>query len=294
MSIPIQAIRLSVVAAGIVAIVAFKTISSNMAEEKVDKVLAGLPAGLVTYESVSTDLFGLDVHINDVEIHPSPTSVSTIDEIVIKSIDNDHDVPNYLDLEINGIELDTESLKYDRSMAKLIDSLGYEKLKADLALNYSFDEDENSIDIDNVSFEIEDAGELSFDSKFEGINSLQNFSMQLMMAPQSIKIAKYSLKYKDDSLANRLIKFNAQKKHLSVEEFKESVLSQLSQSLQKAEDQENKYEITMLEEVIDFFKDPDSFEISISPKEAISLGELQRVNNPDKFLEKINLDISAN
>ena len=294
MSIPIQVIRLSVVALGIIAIVAFKIVSSNMAEKKIDKALANLPKGLVTYEDVSVDLLGFDVHINNIKIHAPGQKDAMIDEIVINSIDSDNEVPNYLDLEINGIEIDIESLKYDRKMSKLLDGLGYENLKADLALSYSYDKDDKIMEIKNMSFEVKDAGELSFKTNLHGINSLQNLSMQLMMNPRSIKVAKSSIKYEDESLAARLIKSDALAAGLSEDKFKENVLSELANTLKKAEEKEKKYEITMLEEVIDFFENPSSFEISISPEEPISVWDMQKANSANELMKKINLDISAN
>jgi len=293
-SIPIQVIRLSVIAAGVVAVVAFKTISSNIAEKQIDKALEELPQGLVTYESVSRDLFGFDVHINGITLNATGSKESTIDEIVIKSMDDEHSIPHYLDLEINGMDLDTNALNSNPRTAGMLELLGYEKLKADLAFNYEYDEDEKKIEIENVSLELEDAGELSIDAELHGIQALENLAMQMMVAPQSIKISKSSIKYEDDSLVSRLIKLNADQEGLSIDEFKKKVLSTLSEELKQAELKENKYEISMIEAVMEFFEDPDSFKISIEPEEAISLDEMKRSKNANEFMQKINLEICAN
>lgn len=293
MKIPIQVIRLSILGVFLVTVVAVKTITSSMAEDRIDKILSKLPEGSITYDSVSTDFFGLDVRINDIKIN-MPGQTNTIDEIVIKSIDNDNDIPNYLDIEINGMNVDIESLKMNRQIAKTIDILEYKSLKADLAISYAFDEDEETLNIKNISYLLEDAGELSMNAKVYGLKSFNDLQTQMMLNPKSIKISNSSIKYDDNSLTERLIKLAAHEDGVSVGTYKEKVLSELSKQLKKSEDKDDKFEIEILEEVITYWKNPESFEISISPKEAISFYNMQRINNAKEFVETVNLDISAN
>lgn len=294
MNIPIQVIRLSVVGVIVVAIVAAKVMISNTVEEKIDKVLAKMPEGTVKYDSVSTDLLGLDIRINDIKINLPGQKETIIDEIVIKSIDSDNEIPNYLDVEINGIDLDIEALKLNRQMAKSIDLLEYKNLKSNLELSYSFNKDEESVDIENISFAIEDAGKLSLNSKLHGIKSLENIAMQFMYNPERIKVSNSSIIYDDDSLTNRLMKLAAHDDGTSVGTFKEKILTKLSEELKKSENKDHKYETKVLEELIAFWNNPDSFEVSISPEEAISFNQMRRIQNPEEFIKKVNLDISAN
>lgn len=294
MNIPIQVIRLSVVGVIVVAIVAAKVMISNTVEEKIDKVLAKMPEGTVKYDSVSTDLLGLDIRVNDIKINLPGQKETTIDEIVIKSIDSDNEIPNYLDVEINGIDLDIEALKLNRQIANSINVLEYKNLKSNLKLSYSFNKDEESVDIENISFAIEDAGKLSLNSKLHGIKSLQNIGMQFMYNPERIKISNSSIIYDDDSLTNRLMKLAAHDDGTSVGTFKEKILTKLSEELKKSENKDHKYETKVLEELIAFWNNPDSFEVSISPEEAISFNQMRRIQNPEEFIKKVNLDISAN
>lgn len=294
MNIPIQVIRLSVVGVIVVAIVAAKVMISNTVEEKIDKVLAKMPEGTVKYDSVSTDLLGLDIRVNDIKINLPGQKETTIDEIVIKSIDSDNEIPNYLDVEINGIDLDIEALKLNRQIAKSINVLEYKNLKSNLKLSYSFNKDEESVDIENISFAIEDAGKLSLNSKLYGIKSLENIPMQFMYNPERIKVSNSSIIYDDDSLTNRLMKLAAHDDGTSVGTFKEKILTKLSEELKKSENKDHKYETKVLEELIAFWNNPDSFEVSISPEEAISFNQMRRIQNPEEFIKKVNLDISAN
>lgn len=294
MSIPVQAIRLSVLAAGITSIIAFKMISSSMVEEKIDKKLESFPAGMVTYDDASVDLFGFDVHVNNVVFHAPNGKDSKIDEIVLKSFDDKHDVPNYLDLELNGMDLDVESLKYNPQTAAILDGLKYKDLKADFEVEYSFDDEKEMIDLDTLSLDIKEAGKLSLNSKIYGVKSLENIALQVMMNPASFKLSKSSIEYKNDSFFERFIAMSAKEKGISEKDFKKQYTSELSKELDKAKAKGDKYEIATLEAIEKFVDKPKSFEISIDPKEAVSLNTLNQTSDMNKLLELLDLDISAN
>ena len=292
--VPVQVIRLSVIAVVIIAIIVFKTITSNIVEAKVDKLLEATPKGVITYESASMDIIGLEVCINDVTIKAANGKSIKIDEIVINDIDTDNDIPQYMDIEINDIEGDLETLKLDRNSAKLIDMLELKELVSDIAFKYSFDKEENILEIDDVSFKVEDLGKLAFEVELHGVQSLSGLGMQMMMAPQNLKIASASIEYDNYADKELISAMVAVSNGLSYDESKAKSLQKLSRTIEELKDEDDDIASELAEMIHDFYEDPKSFEISISPENAVSIREITGTQSAKEAKELLNFKVEVN
>lgn len=292
--IPVQVIRLSVIGLIIAAVVIFKIVTGNILETKIDKLLGDLPKGAVTYQDASMDLFGLTVHLDGVKIQTNRNKPLLIDEIVLHSIDTENSIPQYMDIEINGIKSDLEALKVNRKMAYIVDGLEYKELKSSIKIDYAFAKDKKMLDIKEVSLEIDNAGELTYNAKLYNITSLEGLAMQLNFAPQTVEFGKTSIRYEDNSLTDRILKIAAQQSHQEIDSFKEAIERNLEKNIETSRTNAKEYELMLNKALLQFVKNPKKLAFSISPDEPVSLSSADKIRSKDEFLKLLNLKISVN
>jgi hypothetical protein len=290
MALPVQVIRLTVIGAVVASVVAFKVIAGNNVEKRLDKIVQE-SQGAFSYENASVDLLGLDVHIDGVRIHDGGRDVN-IDEIIIHSYDEKSEVPQFMDVEVNGIELDMQAINNDPALGKVVKGLGYEKLEANMAMDYKVDSKKKLFNLKEFSFAIKDAGELELSAEIYGVSSLQEFG-NYFMRPQMLKLGDISVSYEDDSLVERIIKMNAQEAGMDVSSYKEKLLTGIEREIEKAKAKNEDEKVDILEEIYDFLDNPKEFEVSIEPKEPVSFAKLSRLSN-DEIKELLHIEITAN
>lgn len=297
MGIPVQVIRLGVLGVVVGGVVAFKVIASNKVEKKVDAFLAseGIPKEMVSYDA-SVDLFGFETRLEDIVIKNRAGKDIKIDEIVINDFDDEHKIPQYVDVEINGMHSSSNQLKVNPMTRAMFKDIDADDIVSNFALAYSFDEKDKKLEIKNASTSVEGLGEISLEAEIEDVKSLQQLAQNVMYYGfKNLKLGKSSLKYEDDGFANMAFAYNAQQRGMSTEEFKEMAVKNLDRSLEKAKQKEDDLQVAFLEAVEDFVKHPNSFEVSIEPKEALSLRELQYSHhNLNDALKALNLKVEAN
>ena len=289
MAVPIQVIRLGVIGAVIGSFIAFKYVASGMVDDKISAAMskAGIPASAFSYDNSSVDLLGLNVHLEDVKITLPGQEPVKIEEITLNDFDSKHNIPEFLDVDIDGIEAKKSfnSLGFGDIFA------GMDDVNMNLALKYEFDADDKVLDIKKISESVDDLGEISFSTELHNVGSLESFAQQMMRNPYSVAIGKSELEYKDDSLVERLIAYNAKHVGVSADKFKAQLLEKLNKKLQKAEKKENAdAEQKYLSALIDLIDNPDEFTISIDPQKPVSLQEM-KYGSMDKNLKKLNLEI---
>lgn len=291
--IPIQIIRLSIIALVIASIVAFKIISSNMIKAKIDKIL-GSAKGYITYGDTSMDLFGFDAHIYDIKLNIPNQKPLVVDEMVVKSLDTDNAMPHYMNIKLKGIQSDLAMLRSNPNLADKLNTLEIKNIDSDLVINYEFEKDEKMLDIKEFTLKLEDAGKISYKAKIYNVVAMEYFPMQVNLAPQTLKFGTTSVKYEDDSFMERLSKLNAQDANQSVEIYKDARLKRVQANLAAAKSASQSYEIILDEAILKFLEDPKSFEFSIDPKAPISLSILGQTKSRDDVLKTLNPKVSAN
>ena len=292
--IPIQAIRLSVTTLVIIAIVLFKSIMSNKVEERIDTVLKDLPNQMVIYDDISVDIFGFSTHIYDISINVPGQEPITIDEIVINSIDQDHNIPRYLDLEINGIENNTNALMLNPQSALFAKNLGVEKLSSNIALKYNYKQDKKSLELDELSFTTNGVAEIEFEAEFHNISSFEAVIKQFATEAKYITVAEASLEFDDMSLTNAILKTIAQDSKKTLTEVKAQLTAQLTKERDRNAKRGHTAVVEIQEAMISFIKDPQSFDMSVEPKEPVSFKKIMRMRTQKEFVQALNFKVSAN
>jgi len=291
MGIPVQMIRLGAAVVVVGGVMAFKIIAANSAEKKIDKAIAnmGISKDQISYD-VSVDLLGLATHIEDIEMKLPNKENFKIDEIVINDIDAKHQIPEYLDLEINGIHGNTKSLKmFDRNMARILDSMNKDELITNIGVDYTFDKDAKVLNLKNLSFNVEDMGSFSLATKIHDVNSIANAAMGFNYA----KLGSSSVEYEDDGLADTLFAYNAKRSGQDLDKFKENIVKDINKEIEKADKQQKDYKVKMLSAIADFVEDPNSIEFSMEPEKPIAFYRLSRGLKREDTLKTLHFDISV-
>lgn len=292
MAVPIQVIRLGVIGVVVAGFVTFKYVTAGMVEDKIGKAMikAGIPTKAISYDA-SVDLLGFSTHLNDITIKFPGRDELEIDEITIKNFDADHDIPEFMNIEIEGLEV--QKVLRNLPLAKMTKGIvkDMDDAKMNFTINYQFDTEKQLLDIKEISESIDELGKISFSTELHKVKSLQMLIQSLMINPNAILIGKSEIEYKDDSLVERIMQINAAKEKISLKEYRNKILSVMNEELKKADKKENtELEKDLLSAMIDFIKNPDEFEISIDPKEPMSLREMTR-GNPNENIKKMNLEI---
>lgn len=265
-----------------------KMYSSNVAEEKVNEAIAkAVNFADIDYKKVSVDLLGNDVRISDIIVSPADTQEKlTINEIIIHDIDDKADIPTFLSISCNGIELNMEDLGEE---AKDFRELGYtDKIMVNLKVEYTYDEEKKELDLSKIGIGADDVGEISVGFRLGNISLDPDEIAGLLFNFQQIIFHEAKIKYEDDSLAERIIKLGAKEQQTNVKDFKKSLIQEVEKEIEKEKDDFTKKAFSEIQE---FIKDPEEFTISASPSQPYPLGRIMRLDNPKDIFKLLNIQI---
>ena len=264
--------------------------ASNVAEGKVNEAIAkAADFADIDYKKVSVDMLGMDVVISDILVSPANAKKKIkIDEIIIHDIDNKSDIPAFLSMSCNGIELNIKDLG---EAAKELKELGYnDKMMINLTADYTYYKEKKELDIKKIGIGADEAGEISVSFRLGNINlKPEEITILLFTFPQVV-FHEAKIKYEDYSLAERLMKFGAQKEQTSVENFKKSLMQKLEKEIEKEKDDFTK---KALNEINKFLENPEEFSISASPSKPQTLGRIMRVDDPKDVIKLLNIQIKS-
>jgi hypothetical protein len=276
-----------------------KIYATNLVEESLNRNIAGVKSfAAISYADVSVSPLSGSVEISNVVIIPRNyrSKEITIDTIIINNIDTDTPVPTYLDVTIAGIKLDIEQLGIIGRQTAL---QGAEVF--DLATHYEYSDKEFNWEL---TLAVDDFAAVNYNLNLENVDFNPQQPATLLFKYQDFQLASARLNYTDDSLTEKMFEQEAAKKNISVSDLKEKTIQSMNSKITKikatqanstaAEQDENEFIIDVLEEIVDFTVDQDGFEISIIPKEAITLGDLQRLKrSPGKLLSMLDVKLQS-
>ncbi len=267
-----------------------KMYASNAAEVKVNEAIAKTAKFAdIDYEKVSVDLLGMDVRISDIIVSPADSKEKLkIDEIVIHDIDDKSDIPTFLSMTCNGIEINIKDLGEG---AKELRRLGYnDKMMVSLIAEYAYDKEKKEIDIKKIGIGAGEVGEISIGFRLGNISlDPEEITGLLFNFPQII-FHEAKIEYEDDSLVERLIKLGAEEQQANVKDFKKSLIQDVEKEIEKEKDEFTK---KALSEIKEFLEDPDEFSISASPSKPHPLGRIMRIDEPKDIIKLLNIQIKS-
>ena len=267
-----------------------KMYASNVAEGKVNEAIAkAANFADIDYKNVSVDLLGMDVRISDILVAPVDAKEKIkIDEIIIHDIDDKTDIPTFLSISCNGIELNIKDLGED---AKRLRELGYnDKMMINLTAEYAYDKEKKELDIKEIGIGADNVGEIGVSFRLGNINLEPEEMLGLLFTFPQVIFHEAKIQYEDDSLAERLMKLGAQEEQTSVKDFKKSLLQEISKEIEKEKDDFTK---KALSEIKEFLEDPEEFSISASPSKPYPFGRIMRVDDPKDIVKLLNIKIKS-
>ncbi|MDY6972890.1 MAG: hypothetical protein SV775_11230 [Thermodesulfobacteriota bacterium] len=281
---------ISIVVVLIVIYLGVKMYASNVAEGKVNEAIAkAANFADIDYGKVSVDLLGMDVRVSDIIVSPANAKDKVeIDEIIIHDIDDQADIPTFLSVSCNGIELNVEDLGED---TKPLRELGYnDKMMVNLNVNYAYNKEKKEIDIKKIGIGANEAGEINVSFRLGNISLEPEEIAGLLFTFQQVILHEVRICYDDDSLTERLMRLAAKEKQVSLEDFKKSLIEDVEKEIAKENDE---FTQKALSEIKKFLADPDEFSISASPSKPHSLGRIMRTNDPKEVIKLLNIQITS-
>lgn len=267
-----------------------KMYASNVAEGKVNEAIAKAANFVdIDYKKVSVDLLGMDVRISDILVSPADSKKKLkIDEIIIHDIDDKADIPTFLSMSCNGIELNMDELGED---AKQLRELGYnDKMMVNINVNYSYNKEKKEIDIKKFSIGADEAGEISVSFRLGNISLEPEEIAGLLFTFPQVIFHEAKIEYDDDSLAERLMKLGAKKQQVAFKDFKKSLIKNVEIKIAKEKDDFTK---KALSEIKAFLEDPEEFSISASPSKPYSFGRIMRTDDLKDVVKLLNIHIKS-
>lgn len=270
--------------------VGIKIYASSVTEEKIDIAIASIANYAdVDYKNVSVDLFGLDVHISDVVVSQADSKNKVnINEIVVYDVDEKSDIPLFLDISFNGVEIAIDKLGNN---AKKIKELGYnDNILLNFAIEYHYNKENNKISLNKIKIGADDVGDFDISIRLGNIDLSPEKIMGILFTYPQIMLYDAKISYHDDSLIERLLKLAAKEQKKNVKQIKSEAIKNIEKEIEKEED---KFTKNALKEIKDFINDPERFTISIAPKKPLPLGRVLRVNDPKDIIKLLNVKIKS-
>lgn len=270
--------------------VGFKMYAANVAKKKIDTAISNIVNFAdVDYKNVSVDLFGFDVHISDVVVSPVDSKEKfNINEIVISDIDQKSDIPSFLDISFNGVEIPIDKLGND---AKKIKELGYnDNILLNFTIEYHYNKESKEISLNKLKIGADDVGDLDVRLRLGNIDLSKEKIIGILSTFPQIMLYEAKISYHDDSLIEKFMKLLAKEKKENVKQLKNEAKKDIEREIEKENDEFTK---NALEEIKDFIDDPETFTISIAPKKPLPLGLLLRVNDPKDIIKLLNAKIKS-
>lgn len=267
-----------------------KIYASNHAEKIVDKSIAKIANFVdVDYKKVSVDLLGLNVHISDILVFTADAKEKIkIDEIIINDVDDKSNIPTFLSISINGIELNINELGED---AEEIRELGYSgKLLFNLSADYNYDQEKKELNVNRIGIGADKVGEINISMHLGNINLDPKQIIKILFTYPQIMLYEAKINYEDASLVQRLMKLEAQKNNKSVKDFKRSLIQNLKKEI---EEEKDKFTKKALVEIKEFIDDPEEFSISVFPAKPKPLGRIMRCNDGKEAIKLLNVKIKS-
>lgn len=270
--------------------IGFKVYASNEAEKSIDKAIADASTyASIDYKNVSVDLLGFNVHISDVLVSSADSKRKVkIDEIAVNDFDQTSDMPKFMNVSFKGIELNLNELGDDATKIK---ELGYkDKLSLDFSIDYDYNHDDKKLDFRKLKLGADGMGEIEIGFHLGNIALSQDNLLAVLFTYPQIMIQEATIRYKDDSLFDRIMDKTAKEKSKSLHAFKKEKIQEIEQEIQNATDDFTK---NALKEIQNFIENPKKLSLTISPSKPLPISSIVSVKDPKDAIKLLNMKIDS-
>jgi hypothetical protein len=274
----------------VVVLAAGKYYMNRASEKKVKELSSRLePYMKLTYGKLSTSLLTKKICLSDVSVVPAgqPDEIK-VSSIVVQGFDFKNKVPSFLHIKLNGIRPDWQKQK-DAEYQKVIKELGYDDLKEDFEIDYRYNPVSKEFIFSRLSMNIDKAGRYELGFRLKNVDVDFNAPEKALMSFTAIEIVRAELRYEDDSLVPKLLKYFAQKENRSVDDFVKEKSEMFDQMISAQGG--DKFSKEAAAAVKKFLKNPKKISISISPEKPVAVSQLMGTKDPQEAMKLLNLKV---
>lgn len=264
--------------------------ASNIAEEKIDIAIENISNhATVDYGNINVDLLKQDINISDVVISSNNSKAKIIiNEIVIHDIDEKSDIPLFMNVSFNGVNL-SESQLIDNN--EIINKLGNNGSSLmDISVDYLYNEEDQVINLNKLNFSADNVGEMDVSFRLGNIDLNPQKNMYLFSVLPKIILHNVKVAYRDESLIEVLQALAANDQNKSIEAIKTEAINDINQIIKREKDDFTK---NALNEIKNFINNPESLTISLTPTKPLALGKLMHVSEPKDLIRLLNVEVKS-
>ncbi|MBJ2135210.1 hypothetical protein JEU11_01955 [Paraglaciecola chathamensis] len=273
---------------------------SMMATQKAEEVMQGMvnesaSFGVdITYDDLSASVLG-SVSISELVIDTSLGKV-LIDELYIDEYDQEDAFISELSLTADEIEVTGFPIRANpRDLSEaLLFLLQQEDKSADLALSIEIDLEEDEVELENLSIEGDDIGELRMSLNMTGLEKIRDLDNQnaLLIGTvllQDLVVNEASLYLDDEGILQALLESEAQQKGVTAQSLRDQAVERGKLAKDKASD---KYQQQLAEAGIALLEG-DSITLTLDSETPVKLGPLLLSNGQgmQRELQKLKFDL---
>jgi hypothetical protein len=261
----------------------FKMYMHFEAKDKIDKMMSGLQMmGIeAKYDRISTSIFG-SIGVQGLTFRlPNITETIGFGEVMINRYEQ---VENQLPREINisledvkfNVRLVDELIKQSGQSEQLSDhpgwkDLGYETIKIDMELDLRFLPAENEF-IFNMTQRIKDMWDIRF------MMDITEIPVNKPPDPLGVRLKELRLDYKDKSYAERVYKWQANKRGIDLAAYKKQLLEEFEADLAEEKPKLSQESIQNLRA---FIATPDKITVTMYPYKPVAFGSVKHYESAD-------------
>jgi len=263
---------------------------SNVAAKKVDDVVVKMSGNVdIRYKDVTANLFNKQVVISDVTVAPVGSTEKThIAKITISGIDTDSATPAFLQMSVDGIEVNLATLGED---AKALTDLGYtDKIVCDFSMDYAFNKEKRELNIKNISLGAKDAGEINVSMRLGNVSLDPKEAAGLLFTYPKVILYDLKVTYTDASLVGRIMQSEAKKQQKDVAEVKKNLIADIDAAIASQQDDFAKSALTAVKQ---FINAPKMLSISATPEKPVLLERLMRAGSPKETIDLLHLQVKS-
>ncbi len=248
----------------------------------------------LTFQSLEVGLFAKTIQARQVSIKfkDSDRPVA-IDRLVLHSFDIHHEIPSFMHVEMQGIHIRPDD-SFIKGAAPVLSQLGYTGIEADAEYAYRYDPIKNDLEIQQARIRVADMGQLEITARLNNldlavIKSVPSSPLTLVAMLPAVAISGITLKYRDDSMTQRLVQFGARQSGQSKEQFVSGLIDRLSLEIQKQNPPAVK---DGLQAVQKFIENPAIIEVAVSPLQPVPLMRFALMDHIGPQLDLLNIAVT--
>lgn len=243
------------------------------------------------YGEVDVDLLGLTAGIKDMKLSLMGGQHFTVREFILRDYAEVAGMPSAMNVSVHGVEVPVTPENFEE-MHETFRSLGHLSVTLDFDMDYSFDQDKDTFELDNLSLTLRDLGALAMNLELGNVNIRDLVASQgatgVIMTLRSAEV-----KYVDHSLFEQMIEGAAREEGKTVNELMAEMEAVLAGEIALAVAENDQFAVDGLNEIREFLRNPGTLAITIKPERPVGMLTLLELENAADVITRLNIRFEA-